>query len=426
MKVDSLHLVHFRSSRDLTLDLEQDVTVLVGMNGAGKSSILDALAISLSWAAARVRSPNSQGRKILDTDIHNEKTFSWLELACREGNDKVTWRLVQARKGRNPDRDLSGMTSLVRLNAWASDVRDQTGRTGESANLPAFVYYPVNRAVLDIPLRIRKTHAFSQLEAYDDAFTVGANFRDFFEWYRNREDLENEGLRESGRLTEDSQLRAVRQAITGFLPGFSRISVKRNPLRMEVTKGEEKLRIEQMSDGEKCLFAMVGDLARRLAIANPERENPLAGSGIVLIDEIDLHLHPEWQRQVVSMLARVFPNCQFVLSTHSPQVVGEVEARCIRRLVVNRLDGLVATPPPQALGLDSAEILDELMEASSRNRAVTAELARIFRLIDEDDFSGAQDAIQELRDRLNGSIPELVRAEALLAMMRFTEGEEGE
>jgi predicted ATP-binding protein involved in virulence len=62
-------------------------------------------------------------------------------------------------------------------------------------NLPVFVYYPVNRAVLDIPLRIREKHRFDLLSAYDESLTSGANFRTFFEWFREREDLENENLR---------------------------------------------------------------------------------------------------------------------------------------------------------------------------------------------------------------------------------------
>ncbi len=386
MKAISLELVHFRSARQLTIDLEPGLNVLVGVNGAGKSTVLDGLAIMLSWAAARLRSPHSSGRRIVEMDIHNEKAFAWLELTCTTASDRdetVFWRLTQTRKGRNPELDpqdpLHGMTSLTALNEWASSTREQIGRSNEQVNLPLFAYYPVNRSVLDIPLRIRKPHTFNLLEAYDGALTTGANFRSFFEWYRNREDLENERFRESPQVvgeatsasfTEDSQLCAVRRAIRTFLPEISEISVKRSPLRMEVTKNGGKYRVDQLSDGEKCLFAMVGDLARRLAIANPSRENSLEGEGVVLIDELDLHLHPAWQRMVAPRLIETFPNCQFVVSTHSPQVFGEVDAGCIRRLTVDPVRGLVTTTPRQAFGLDSSEILEEHMEAGSRNSDV--------------------------------------------------------
>ncbi len=430
MKATRLQLIHFRNARSLTINLEPRLNLLVGGNGMGKTSISDSLAILLSWAAARLRSPNASGRRILDTDIHNEKTFSWLELTCQTESAEqreTSWRLTQARKGRNPDNDpkdpLHGMTSLTALNGWASTVRNQIGQSNAQANVPLFVYYPVNRAVLDVPLRIRKAHSFDILEAYDRALTGGANFRVFFEWFRNREDLENERYRESGNLTEDSQLSAVRKAIMAFLPEFSGISVKRNPLRMEVTKNGEKLRVDQMSDGEKCLFAMVGDLARRLAIANPDRDDSLRGEGIVLIDEIDLHLHPAWQRLVVRKLTETFPNCQFVITTHSPQVLGEVDARCVRRLSVEPLHGLlVCTTPEQSLGLDTSEILEELMDARSRNQEVAALLSEVFGLIDAEEFEDAKRKIVAVRKRVRGSIPELVRAESLLTMLEPSEG----
>ncbi len=432
MKAISLELVHFRSSRRLTVDLKPGLNVLVGVNGAGKSTVLDGLAIMLSWAAARLRSPHSSGRRIVEMDIHNEKTFAWLELKCstaaaQEGT--VSWRLTQTRKGRNPESDpqdpLHGMTSLAALNEWASNTREQIGRSSERVSLPLFAYYPVNRSVLDIPLRIRKPHNFALLEAYDGALTTGANFRSFFEWYRHREDLENERFRESPSVpfAEDPQLLAVRRAIGTFLPEISEISVKRSPLRMEVTKNGGKYRVDQLSDGEKCLFAMVGDLARRLAIANPSRENALEGEGIVLIDELDLHLHPAWQRMVAPRLIETFPNCQFVVSTHSPQVFGEVDARCIRRLAVDPMHGLVATTPQQAFGLDSSEILEEHMEAGSRNADVARQLEAIFRLIDVEKFTEARTQMGELRKRLIGDVPELLRAESLIGMLEPVGGD---
>lgn len=93
---------------------------------------------------------------------------------------------------------------------------------------------------------------------------------------------------------------------------------------MEIEKDGQLLTVNQLSDGEKCLIAMVSDLARRMAIANPTGD-PLQGEGIILIDEIDLHLHPKWQRMIVPKLLEVFPNCQFIISTHSPHVLTHIQ-----------------------------------------------------------------------------------------------------
>jgi predicted ATP-binding protein involved in virulence len=88
-----------------------------------------------------------------------------------------------------------------------------------------------------------------------------------------------------------------------------------------VLKGEQRLTLDQLSDGERSFIAIVGDLIRRLALANPELSNPLEGHGVVLIDELELHLHPRWQREVVEKLRSTFPNIQFIATTHSPFVI---------------------------------------------------------------------------------------------------------
>ncbi|WP_309143275.1 AAA family ATPase [Nostoc sp. CHAB 5836] len=132
--------------------------------------------------------------------------------------------------------------------------------------------------------------------------------------------------------------------MSSLIPSFSKLRVRRSPLRMTVIKQGEELIVNQLSDGEKCLLAMVGDLARRLAIANPSLPDPLQGSGVVLIDEIELHLHPKWQREIIPALTRTFPNCQFIVTTHSPQVISQVKPEGI--YILEKTDeGVVARRP---------------------------------------------------------------------------------
>ncbi|NJL71519.1 MAG: AAA family ATPase [Candidatus Competibacteraceae bacterium] len=415
-------MIQFRNARDTELDFHPHLTVLAGVNGAGKSTVLDAIAILLSWAVTRIRSTGSKGRPIREVDIHNSNNSSaLLMLANGAPMGPFSWSLAQTRKGRNPDINTTlptnKLTNLNWLNLWGMTIRTQIGKPTPTKSVPVFVYYPVIRAVLDIPLRIRKSHSFDLMEAYDEALTGAGNFRLFFEWFRNREDLENEQRADPGTFRPDPQLEAVRQALLTFLPHFTRISVKRNPLRMEVSKGDERLRVDQLSDGEKCLFAMVGDLARRLAIANPGVREPLHGDGIVLIDEIDLHLHPAWQRMVARKLVETFPNCQFIVSTHSPQVLGEIDAPRIRLLTVDPVHGLVCSVPEQSIGLDTSAILEVLMDSRSQNEDITKRLDKVFELIDRGKHELARKKMQEVRDLARGELPELVRAEALLTML---------
>ena len=198
-----------------------------------------------------------------------------------------------------------------------------------------------------------------------------------------------------------------------LVPGFSDPRVERNPLHFMVTKNKRDLAIEQLSDGEKCLIGMVADLARRLAIANPKSDKPLCGDGVVLIDEIELHLHPAWQRDVVPRLRQVFPKCQFIVSTHSPQVLADVENRCARLLEV--VDGaLTVRAGAHTLGHDSNYILDVVLGVGERPAWAKDEIDGISRDIDEGKTAEARLRLATLEKRAGNKLPELDRLAALL------------
>ncbi|BBL73272.1 AAA family ATPase [Methylomagnum ishizawai] len=434
MKIERLILENFRGvGKALELPLEPDLTVLAGVNGSGKSTVLDALAILLSWVVARVRRAGGSGQQISELSIHNGAGYARIR-AESSVPENLSWQLVKTRKGHAQP---AKATELEALSKYTRLIQQQISETQSQCNIPIFSYYPVNRAVLDIPLRIRQSHDFGLLDAWDGSLVGAVNFRHFFEWFRNRQDFENEKttellqeifessfrLLENGNLVafQDIQLTAVRQALQVFLPNFERLTVHRKPLRMTAVKNNHEVQVDQLSDGERCLIALIGDLARRLAIANPNMANPLKGEGVVLIDEIDLHIHPAWQRTILKNLTRTFPNCQFVVSTHSPQVLGEAEGRQIRLLVQDEENGLTYSTPQQAKGLSSNEILDELMrpdgDTLARNSEIQRQLDDLFLLIDQDKFKEAKVAIARMKQELQGDIPELVRADALLFML---------
>jgi len=417
MKIKSLNLNCFRGAVALPLTFNDRLNVFFGVNGAGKSTVLDALALMLSWAVSRIRHANAPGRPIAEEDITNGKSTAAIDLVCEVLGGTVEWKLVKGRKGHPATDDKSSFQGLTE---YAKSLQNQLAETGEQFNIPLFVYYPVNRAVLDIPLRIKEKHRFTLLSAHDNALTSGANFRTFFEWFREREDLENENrkyrddlIKPDGYQFPDPQLEAVRGALSHFLPEFSNLTVRRNPLRMEVKKRGQRLFVNQLSDGEKCMIALIGDLARRLAIANPTLENPLLGSGVVLIDEVDLHLHPNWQRWVVPRLLEVFPACQFVISTHSPHVITHVRHECLF-LLKQTAEGVVAEKPSESYGKNVDRILEDLMGLeTTRPDLVEADLHTVFKSIDEGVLDQARDQIAALRKTI-GNDPDLVRADVLI------------
>lgn len=419
MMLQEIRLVNFRGIADMTLPFTTTTTAILGVNGVGKSSVLDALAIALSNMTERIAGQAARARDISPDDIKNDAAYARIQVTAELGVDTpTTWAIARNRKaGKHPAERSS---DLDQLNAHTSLFNGRmlyAEANHQPTHLPLAVYYDVHRAVLDVPLRVREKLKNTPREAYHDALGHGGtDFRGFFAWFRDREDAENERIRDEATYL-DRDLQAVRAAVEAFTQ-FTDLRIRRKPsLRMTVKKNAAELNVLQLSDGEKCLLALVGDLARRLSLLNTDKANPLHGEGVVLIDEIDLHLHPRWQRSVVASLERTFPNCQFIITTHSPQVVGELPPEAVLLL----RDGKFLGHAERSLGLSSGEVLEELMEGSARNRAVGQELAAIHTLLDADDISGAKQLLALLREKV-GDIPEVLELQASIDSLQWLEG----
>src|SRR4028118_1446741 len=410
----------FRGISDLTLEFDTDEpTVFIGINGVGKSSILECLAILLYWLTKRIQTSNSSRGLFTEDDIKNgcKETHNEITISINDWPE-VVWSLTKVRKGRSKDTS----SNLGDLKGVVDRIHSQLDANSYAA-LPLAVYYPTNRAVLDIPLKIRTKHSFEPITAYDEVLTGGQiDFRRFFEWFREREDYENEerilrmlsaDLLRGSYVDQyrDRELEAVRYAIANLVDGFSNLRVRRSPLRMTVDKQGDELSVNQLSDGEKCLLALAGDLARRLAIANPNPDrNPLEGSGVVLIDEIELHLHPKWQRAIIPNLKKTFPNCQFIITTHSPQVISDLKWVHLLR---STSEGIAIDRVP-SFGKDSNRILETLMETPERPQEIKDDIDRLFQLIDDEKFDRARDLRQQLAKSMKDEDPNFVRADWLI------------
>ena len=203
-----------------------------------------------------------------------------------------------------------------------------------------------------------------------------------------------------------------------MLDGFTNLRVNRHPLSMTIRKGSKTLRIEQLSDGEKCTLAMFGDLARRLSIANPYLDNPLEGYGIVLIDEIELHMHPGWQRKVLPTLSKLFPNIQFIVTTHSPQVLGEVNDK-YNIISLETVDGKTTIEYIHRLdAVDSNVILEDLMNVPSRNVETSKYISQIHALIRDNRLDEAQQQTDALDIMANGKCIDVAELNAFIRRRR--------
>ncbi len=417
-----------------------NITVFIGNNGSGKTSVLKALATSLSWFIARLRTEKGSGNLIPEDAILNTAAAATIRIEIcdslgspanpnhSEIADRFQWVLAKNRKGRKAQytSDLNDCSHLANYYREALAQDNQT-------SLPLIAFYPVERVVIDIPLKIRTKHTFLQLDGYDNSLSQGVDFRRFFEWFREREDTENESgisedvlnrlrslaktnqdvwqlLNDLNASAKDRQLTTVRNAISQFMPSMDNLRVRRKPLlHMAIDKNGETLNVAQLSQGEKSLMALVGDVARRLAMLNPGLTNPLTGDGIILIDEVDLHLHPSWQRSLCDRLVKTFPNCQFVLTTHSPLVISDCKDVLVYTLTNGELQEL-----PSQYGQDANTVLLEAMDTSIRNEKINTELNDLLDAIQDSDLPQAQQLLAKLTTELPTNHLELVKAKLLL------------
>lgn len=325
MYIKKIEIANFRglSTKDeegkiqssIGLDFDPTFNVLIGVNGVGKTSVLDVIAILLSRLLPRLTPALGGYRHFETTDIRSGATATtariWLNIEEHEINYALNESLAEDRET-TEDIDKRLCSKLYKI----FESRDVTSQK----NAPIALLYTTDRASFRLPNKVKPTPA-GRAAAYQGALTEKTvNYRLIVDWLRTRQSLAGESV-EAKRVLEITET-----ALKRFLPAFGELEASENPPRLYVKKRvknqDVRLGIEQLSDGERSFLAMVVDTARHLAQANPSLTDPLKdGKGIVLIDELELHLHPKWQRTVVNHLQETFPSLQFITTTHSPFVI---------------------------------------------------------------------------------------------------------
>ena len=420
MKLESLSLANCGGFEQLDINFEPDVTLIAGVNGVGKSTVLRSLAVLLSRAIPEFTPSRSTPLFFTDDDIHCDKPS--LQVSARIQLDGQTinagvqrlrtadekgdrFVLLRQAEADNSSADfaqvLSARTLTGDLEAGIKETRSALSSLKSATNPPLAVYFTPKRQLPGQPRSLPEPKPFELSMAFSRALhDREVELREFMYWFRTQEKLG--GANEPRRL---KVLDALREVVSSLVPEFSNLRIQEHPrLGFVVDKRGQPFYLHQLSDGERGLLALVFDLTRRLAIANPESDDPIAeGVALVLIDEIELHLHPKWQRDVMIRLPKIFKSCQFVITTHSPQVLGEVHARCVRLL--NTKEGrVVVETPAMSYGVDSNWILNVLMGADEMDQDVGRELEDISRLIQARELEMAKTRISFLRNSFGNTM----------------------
>lgn len=332
MRLDRISITNMRlvgdDTREININPSKNVLILLGDNGFGKTTVLDAIATAMAPYPAQF--PGIADYQLSDLDVHINRygrRSKYLTIDAEFSDNGVSMTSIRYRKGivntPKPNYEQLKQVAIAKKEAIIA--------AEPNIELPIFAYYGTGRGQFQVPERRRGfQQTFERWDCYKSAINPETDFKRFFGWFDLMEDQERRDREKLWDINyKSSELQTVRNALGKIVTDYINPRIETRPLRFIMDRidktsiGEisHELRIEQLSEGYKIIIAMVADLAARMAEANPDMENPLNTSGIVLIDEVDLHLHPKWQRKILVQLTEVFPNLQFIVSTHSPIIV---------------------------------------------------------------------------------------------------------
>jgi predicted ATP-binding protein involved in virulence len=403
MKITKVTLQNFRGIGSLELDfpINQNIIALVGINGVGKSSILDATTMMLLNASTLSNEANPEGDPNPMRSSSSVRFFKDSDIRISQEEMSCGILLLDSDK-----------QCIVVVNKCLGRSGNITSRTFSHDRLVDLIaYYPSNRhpEIISSPSFSKESEELN-ISSRDKT----SDFDIFFAWFKEIEDIENEERLEKNPMYRSGSLEAVRQAIYSMLGDeFKKLRVKRSTNDLIISKDGIDTPIDWLSDGEKSLISLASDLAKKLAINYPHVDNPLEHEGIILIDEIELHMHPTWQRMVIPRLTKTFPNCQFIITTHSPQVLSHVQPESIY-LLKKVGEDIVVTKPQYSYGRDSNRILEDLMDETERPAEIQDQLGELFSLIHQGHLSEAQQLVEQLSETIGASEPELGKAEVMI------------
>lgn len=436
IRLDKLVLRNYKGfytgddEKGIEITFDENLTVFIGDNGSGKSAVLDAVALFLAKLREEITSvgetssiypfpPISKEKKnrnvnnemeeaeldaffklfptVLDEDIERNPRvgFSIGMLKAKSPNEIQTSKWFDHSKLGEEELDTSTNDKKT-LEYFLRDNIYDPFLGGEfqdkDRSIPILIYYGANTINIGVYHELEEVES-TIFDTYRDALDANKfSFKQFFVWFdAEKRKLVQRAIEGNAAIT-DSPNKYIEMAIEKMLSDtdiqYSNLDMDWSDSQADMTvmKLNKRLSINQLSSGERTLIALVADLTRRLCLANPNSENPLEGNGIVLIDEIDVHLHPKWQQKVVTKLREVFPNVQFVVTTHSPLVLNNIYSKHIRSIENGKIYGVSDT-----FGHDDADDMLRIMGVTSKTRE---DIKKIHRLLRENKIEEAK-AIRE-------------------------------
>lgn len=435
MKLKKIRIINYRCFKDANIDFDEHTTLIVGKNGAGKTAILDAVAVAVSTFLLGI--DGGVGRSILKDDARYE--FHDLDGTvdpqhqfpvsiesigdCLDNHDVKWVRSLNSESGNTTVKEARELTNISK----EAQKRIMTG--DKSLILPLISYYGIGRlyAQKKEKKNIKSLTEFKRQVGYVDCMAAESNEKLMLNWFQIQTLKSLQEQQRTGKVEKSLLLKTVEKAICKC---FERISGSKNAsiifdldthrlvLNFESADGSlQKFAMDEMSDGYKNTLSMIGDIAYRMAVLNPMLGDKVLEetSGVIVIDEIDLHLHPQWQQTIISDLNTIFPKIQFIVSSHAPAVINSVAKEQIRILD----NGEIYMPAAQTYGRDANSILREVMKVSERPMDIKQRMNLFYSYMDENNYQEADKVLTEIEAIVGTTDPDIAAARTSLDLEKI-------
>lgn len=370
MKLNELTLINFRRFKELTLDLHPELTVIAAKNSQGKSSVLDAATVALGTFIGAF--DLGKAKHILHSDVRYHRREAMSE------NEQIFPVSIKARLSNFEEeiiRELTGAKSKTTIKGAAAlteygKLLMEQVRQLETVDLPVMAYYGSGRLWNTHKNTSRKAVlSESRTMGYEDCFSPASSFTQVQQWMNKATFavLQQQSMEAYGDYNLGEQITGIQQAVDAVLEeeGWRHFHYSVQHEELAMTHDDiGVLPVSMLSDGVRAMVSMVADLAWRCAKLNSHlgAQAQQQTAGIVFIDEVDMHLHPKWQQTVIHSLRKAFPKVQFIVTTHSPQVLSTVKSESIRVLYQTSQDENAALTPSQEIkGIESSVALSDVM-----------------------------------------------------------------
>ena len=436
LRIDHIELSNYRCFQRLSMDFHDKLTVIVARNGCGKTAVLDALAVALGPFVGAF--DEAKGTHFATSDVRLVR-MSDTTMAEMEAQYPLTMKVDGIVNGHKEtwQRELKSAKSRTTYGAAAvlnkygkdlqSQVRAAADRRGASPILPLVSYYGTGRLWSEMrPTSDKKaSNRTSRLVGYSDCLNSASKYKIFADWFERlcRAEFEERNKPKSLAAIQE-YLSAIRGAVDEVLrpSGWHSIYFKNTETGIVATHDQYgMLPVAHLSDGIRTLIGVTADIAHRAIRLNSQlgREAVTSTPGIVLIDEVDMHLHPEWQQVIIESLRNAFPRIQFIVTTHSPQVLTTVRKEHIRLLAA---DGTASIPVDGTYGAESSRVLEEIFDVHPRpQNAQSVTNLRAYLAMVEEGKAETPEALKmrsELEDELGKHDPDLYLADIRASQLK--------